>query len=225
MGAHCSVKLRRRDHEKCTSSLEMSGIDSRAWSSISLQYADVVTSFCIFYIFAEAQHLQCCVDRRGHTVLHLLPPTDKWHQHVEQRHKKLSSQSPPSICISMVAPLIFCQSALSCVFATATAEDFGVARTAAISPGLARCCFIVEDSIEATALPIFTARRGVAGIYIILELLDLSCMSMSMDATVLIKSVQTSSVYSFYIRMWLSPPRSVPARHGPAFVLDARRRC
>jgi len=46
---------------------------------------------------------------------------------------------------------------------------------------------IVEDSIEATALPIFTARRGVAGIYIILELLDLSCMSMSMDATVLIK--------------------------------------
>ena len=48
---------------------------------------------------------------------------------------------------------------------------------------------IVEDSIEATALPIFTARRGVAGIYIILELLDSSCMSMSMDATVLIKSV------------------------------------
>lgn len=46
-----------------------------------------------------------------------------------------------------------------------------------------------EVVIGATALPIFTNRRGVAGIYIILELLDLSCMSMSMDATVLIKSV------------------------------------
>ena len=200
MGAHCSVKLRRRDHEKCTSSLRMSGIDSRAWSSVSLQYADVVTSFCIFYIFAEAQHLQCCVERRGHTVLHLLPPTDKWHQHVEQHHKKLDDivtnrsfctikQNMNLIGVPLSAPEASTPSALSCVLATATAEDFGVARTAAISPGLARCCFIVEDSIEATALPIFTARRGVAGIYIILELLDLSCMSMSMDATVLIKSV------------------------------------
>ena len=51
--------------------------------------------------------------------------------------------------------------------------------------------------VEATALPIFTACRVVAGIYIILEFLDLICMSMGMDAIVLIKSVSTSSVYSF----------------------------